>query len=111
MLGCLFPMTGETRTSNQGGGSFISGSGKVAAGQMTQLTADEIQILADTANNLNPAVDLTLSDDQAQVIVDFLVANGLNTPDDFLNLDPSSVQIPEGAEQLIGSMGQFGGDG
>jgi len=95
-LGCLFAPVVPERTSNQGGGSILTATGKVFGGQMTQLTADEVQIATDQINDLNPQVDLTLDDDQAQAIVGFLAQNGINSFDDFQNLNPGTVQPPPG---------------
>ena len=110
-LGCLFgPMVPE-RTSNQGGGTILTATGKVLEGQMTQLTADEVQIVTDQLNDLNPQVDLTLDDDQAQAIVDFLAQNGINSFDDFQNLDPGTVQPPQGAAELFENFSLLGDEG
>ena len=111
-FGCLFgPMVPE-RTNNQGGGTLLTATGKVLGGQMTQLTADEVQIVTDQLNDLNPQVDLTLDDDQAQAIVDFLAQNGINSFDDFQNLDPGSVLPPQGAAELFENFSLLGdGDG
>ncbi len=110
-LGCLFgPMVPE-RTSNQGGGTILTATGKVLGGQMTQLTADEVQIVTDQINDLNPQVDLTLDDDQAQAIVDFLAQNGINSFGDFQNLDPGTVQPPRGAAELSENFSILDGGG
>ncbi len=110
-LGCLFgPMVPE-RTSNQGGGTILTATGKVFGGQMTQLTPDEVQMVADQINDLSPQVDLTLDDDQAQAIVGFLAQNGINSFDDFQNLDPATVQPPQGAAQLFENFSLLDGGG
>ncbi len=110
-LGCLFAPVVPERTSNQGGGSMLTATGKVFGGQMTQLTADEVQIVTDQINDLNPQVDLTLDDDQAQAIVDFLAQNGINSFDDFQNLDPGTAQLPQGAAELFENFSLLGGGG
>lgn len=111
-LGCLFAPVVPERTSNQGGGTILTATGKVFEGQMTQLTPDEVQMVVDQINDLSPQVDLTLDDDQAQAIVDFLAQNGINSFDDFQNLDPATVQPPQGATQLFENFSLLGdGDG
>ena len=110
-LGCLFAPVVPERTSNQGGGTILTATGKVLEEQMTQLTADEVQIVTDQINALNPQVDLTLDDAQAQAIVDFLALNGINSFDDFQNLDPGTVQPPQGAAELFENFSILGGGG
>ncbi len=106
VAGCPF---GNTRTSNQGGGTVITAAGKVAAGQMTTLTADEIQIVSDAISDLSPDVSLFIGDEEAAVAVDFLQANSLNSIDDIVAFaeqvanDPSGVVIPESLLQLVQS--------
>ena len=106
VTGCPF---GNTRTTNQGGGTVISAAGKVAGGQMTNLTPDEIQIVSDTISDLSPNVSLFISDDQAAVAVDFLQANDLNSIEDIAAFaeqvadDPSGVVIPDSLMQLVNS--------
>jgi hypothetical protein len=100
-LGCLFAPVVPERTSNQGGGTILTATAKVLGGQMTELTADEVQIIADQINELDLQVDLTLDDDQAQAVVDFLSEYNIDSLDDFQTLDPVAVQPPEGATELL----------
>lgn len=90
--------------SNQGGGSLTSGLTKVINSDLGTLTADEVQILGESLSNLDiggeqEAVDL--SDEQAAAIVAFIDANNVSSVTDFENLDPDTVEIPEGAEALF----------
>lgn len=110
-FGCLFAPVVPERTSNQGGGTILSATGKMVGGRMTQLTPDEVQIVADQINDLNPQVNLTLDDDQAQAIVDFLAQNGINSFDDFQNLEPGAVQPPQGVAPLFENFSLLGGGG
>ena len=109
-LGCLFAPVVPERTSNQGGGTILTATGKMVGGQMTQLTPDEVQIVADQIS-LDPQVDLTLDDDQAQAIVDFLAQNNINSFDDFQNLDLATVQPPQGVAPLFENFSLLGGGG
>jgi hypothetical protein len=108
-LGCLLAPVVPERTSNQGGGTILTATGKVLDGQMTQLTADEVQIVMDQISDLDPQLDLTLDDDQAQAIVDFLAANGIDSLDDFQDLTPGTIQLPQGVAQLFENFSLLGG--
>jgi hypothetical protein len=106
VTGCPF---GNSRTTNQGGGTVITAAGKVVGGQMTTLTPDEIQIVSDAISDLSPNVSLFIGDDEAAVAVDFLRANDLNSIEDIAAFaeevanDPNGVVIPESLIQLIES--------
>lgn len=106
LTGCIFPT--DPRTSNQGGGNILTATGKIASGQLSSLTPDEIQILADTAAQANPQIpDIQLTDEQAQAASDFLKANNVNTVEDVQNLieqaqqDPNSIVIPDSVTALF----------
>ena len=111
VTGCPF---GNTRTSNQGGGTIITAAGKIVGGQMASLTADEIQIISDTISDLSPNVSLFIGDDEAAVAVDFLQANNLNSIEDIAAFaqaavnNPDSVVIPESLTQFLDSGIDFG---
>lgn len=106
VTGCPF---GDSRTTNQGGGTVVTAAGKVVGGQMTLLTPDEIQIVSDTISDLSPEVSLFIGDDEAAVAVDFLRANNLNSLEDIAAFakeaanNPGSVVIPESLTQLLDS--------
>jgi len=111
LTGCPQPVT---RTNNQGGGSILTASLKIAGGQMSQLTPDEIQILADTLTSSRSELALPpLTDEQAQAVSDFLVAHNINTVDDIQRVideaesNPGSVVIPDSVRQLF-EAGAFG---
>lgn len=92
----------DPRTSNQGGGSILSAGTKIAGGNISGLTPDEIQIIGDAATSVNEQVP-TLSDEQADAISEFLVANNINSVDDVQAVvdDPGMLVIPEGLEELF----------
>ena len=106
VTGCPF---GNTRTTNQGGGTIVTAAGKVVAGQMTGLTPDEIQIVSDTISDLSPDLSLFIGDNEAAAAVDFLRANNLNSIEDIAAFaeqvanHPSGAVIPESLIQLVSS--------
>jgi len=113
LAGCV--SVSSERTSNQGGGSMLTAGAKVANNQLADLTADEIQLLADMISELAEEVDIFLTDEDAAVIRDFLMQNNLNSIEDIQNLiaeaqaadDPLSVVvIPRGAAEFLAHLDQ-----
>jgi hypothetical protein len=107
VTGCMG--SSDPRTSNQGGGNIITAGVKIATGEMTALTPDELQILGDLVASQNPAVP-TLDDDTAALLADFIDVNNLNSFDDINNLiaqvqaDPESIVIPDGFTELFANL-------
>lgn len=102
LSGCGSVASSGPRTLNQGGGSLLSAGVKIAQGDMTDLTADEVQILAD---NFLPDGSPELTDEQAAGIVEFLALNSLDSLDDIQSLmnggtDLSSIDWPDGFLEL-----------
>lgn len=99
----------DPRTSNQGGGTIISAGIKVTQQQLSTLTADEVQILADYAATQNPGIP-SLTDDQADMIVQFMDANDIDTFNDVSQIlaqfqsNPASVVLPDGFLQIFVSL-------
>lgn len=88
----------DPRTSNQGGGNIITAGSKVASGELTSLTPDEIQILGDQLSNfVEGAPDVDLTDEQAEVIEQVLEENGIDTIEDAIALsqNPGDIVIPD----------------
>ncbi len=87
-----------------GAESILSATAKILGGQISQLTAGEIQILNQTALNvigstLNvETTPLTLA--QAEAVSSFLKINDLNTIDDFTTLASQAESNPESIEGL-----------
>jgi len=111
LLGEYENPTPTERTTNQGGGSLVSAMSKVTDGDIAAWTPDEIQILGDKITELNPDDDpMSFSDAQAAALSEFLVDNDVNTLGDWdgvmdqYNADPSSVDIPDGAEELFDNL-------
>ena len=100
VAGLLIPAIGcmDTRTSNQGGGSMLSAMSKITAGNIGDLTADEIQILTDAYGYYGESA--ALSDEEAQAIVDWLDQNNVQTVGD---LENTGITPPPELESLIGS--------
>ncbi len=88
----------DPRTSNQGGGNIITAGSKVASGELTSLTPDEIQIIGDQLSNFVPdAPDVELSDEQAEIIDQVLEENDINTIEDAIALtqNPGDIVLPD----------------
>lgn len=98
---------GDTVHDNQGGGNVATAARKIQRGQISTLTADELQALQDAIVANDPSVSTGISDEQAEAIRVFLVDNNINTITDFeaivqqAETDPGSVELPEGAEDLF----------
>jgi len=102
--GLIFPSL-DPRLTDGGGGTLISALDKVAQGNLSGLTQDELQLLSDQINqaiqSANPGAPVNpLTNEQASAILEFLAANNLNSPEDFdafsmqAEMDPDSVVIP-----------------
>lgn len=95
LTGCVT----DPRLTDGGGGNIISALDKVANGQLSGLTQDELQQLSDMVNQAILATDPNavvneLTNEQADALLEFLMANNLNSPEDFEMLDPNMVVIP-----------------
>ena len=101
-------MASSDRLSNQGGGTILSAVAKVASDDLTSLTPDEIQLLAEGAEDLLPDVDLPpLTDEQAQAVADVLDEFNLDSLDDVavfidqveqgqVDIDPDVMEVLAG---------------
>jgi hypothetical protein len=71
------------RLANQYGGNLRSAYNKVVNGQFTSLTPDEVQIYGDQASLVDPnhALQVNLSDDEAQAVVNFFQDNNIPSKD------------------------------
>ncbi len=86
------------RLGNQGGGDLRSAYDKITGGQMTTLTPDEVQIYGDSATTADTTGQLhvSLTDPEAQAIVDFFQAQNLNTRDQLSNyLKNANNPVPD----------------
>ena len=110
----LFNIFAPARITDGGGGSILSAGVKVASGQMTTLTQDEMQILNDQVSSLLQSADPTvtvqeMTNEQADGVIDFLQQNtvpggsttGLNSIEDIqafaeaAQADPSILVVPQ----------------
>jgi len=87
------------------GDSILSAGAKLASGQISTLTAGELQILNQTVAGVlaadNPDFQLEpLTDDQATAVSNFLAANELNTFEDFETLGETAQNNPESLQGL-----------
>jgi hypothetical protein len=88
---------------------------KAATGQLTETTPTEWQVVTEKIDAAIPEADITLTDEQAVAIVDFLVENDLNSIDDIAALieresDPATAEgvvIPDSLQELFDRNGAF----
>lgn len=82
---------------------------KAMTDNLTAATATEWQAVAEVIDRAVPEADLTLSDEQAQAIVDFVQENEINSIQDIVDTieqaqeDPSSIVIPDSFLALFGN--------
>ena len=100
LAGC--PTT-QSRTYDQGGGSSATALLKIANGNLSGLTPDEIQILADRIDQRKPALNIALTDDDAAAISEFLVVNHLDTVASVTAAidNPNGLVVPASLETMI----------
>ena len=91
------------RLSNQYGGDLRTAYEKVVAEQFNKLTPDEVQIYADEASTVDTGFSYTLTDVQAQAIVDLFVGQEITSRvalsdllDDPIRVAALSTDIPDG---------------
>ncbi|HPF40029.1 MAG TPA: hypothetical protein P5081_03780 [Phycisphaerae bacterium] len=87
------------------GESILSAGAKVAGGQISELTANEIKILNETVVGVlastNPGFTAEpLTDAQASALSSFFKANSLNTIEDFEQLQQTAESNPDSLEGL-----------
>jgi hypothetical protein len=84
---------------------------KAATGRLTETTPTEWQALAGKVDERTPNLDVSLTYEQAEAIVDFVQANQLDSIQDIIELvaqvtnDPNSIsdiEIPESMMTLFG---------
>ena len=108
---------GSDRLNNQGGASIFSVGAKLAGDNIGGLNPDEWQYLTDNADTLAVqfGIDLgqfgdlpELTDEQAQALVDWLAANGVQTQADlrrlFSDAAAGEVEIPEELIDVVEGM-------
>ena len=97
-------------------GNILTFGIKAARGTLTQATATEWQTVANTVSSRVADINVSLTDEQAQAIVDFLVENDLNTIQAITDLvaqfqaDPNSINqivIPDSLMDLFGDGASF----
>jgi hypothetical protein len=66
--------------ANQFGGTLRTAYDKLASGNFTALTPDEIQIYASQVNGIDPTISVQLSDAQAQDLLTMFQSNDLQNP-------------------------------
>jgi len=92
----------EERVANQYGGDLRTAYQKVTEPDLRKLTPDEVQIYGDEASEVDNTINLELTDEQAQAIVDLLRREDLISSADvreFMENPDNEVPsvIPDGA--------------
>ena len=84
---------------------------KAAQERLTETTVKEWQSIIGVVDAAVPEVDITLTDEQAQGIIDFLNQYDLNSVDDIIafiedvengDIDVEDIEIPESLMELFG---------
>ncbi len=118
--GC--PAPAPERTNNQGGGSMVTVAAKILSDPgdppIGQFNADEWQVVADNLTTIAGMIGVPLpaevaardlSDEEAEVIVDFLQANGVANMSDLTALaqqvGSGEVELPQTLIDLAVAMG------
>jgi hypothetical protein len=113
--GLVFVVTGCMGPSSALVPPELTGAAKIAGGEMSTLTGQEILALSGAASDLSGALgveipsdfDLDLTMEQADALAEFLSLNQLNTVDDVKALvetaieEPGSVAIPDGLIEIF----------
>jgi hypothetical protein len=92
--------------------SEVSWAIKAATNNLTEATAGEWQALAEKIDEFVPEVEVSLTDEQAEAIVEFVQANDIDGVQDIQDLieqaqsDPDSITIPDGFEELFAGMAE-----
>lgn len=94
------------RLGNQFGGDLRSAFEKVTGGELSNMTPDEVQLYSDAAIVVDSNVSPTISDQQAQAIIELFVAENIGTADDLRTLltDPGREvpsSIPDNVLQTL----------
>lgn len=82
-------------------GNILTFGVKAAQGNLTQTTATEWQAVANTVSNRSADIDVSLTDEQGQAIVDFLVANDLDSIQEIVDLVEQVQADPDSANQIV----------
>jgi hypothetical protein len=81
---------------------------KAAAGNLTQTTVAEWQAVAEVIDEVIPGVDVTLTEAQAEAIVEFVQENEIDDLGDVEEMveqaqtDPESIDVPDAFLELFG---------
>ena len=86
--------------------NYVTWGVKAAAGNLTATTATEWVSVAAFIDERTPETDVSLTEEQAQAIVDFLVANNLNKVADITYAieHPEQLEIPDSLIDLLGDL-------
>ena len=85
---------------------------KAASGRLTDATATEWQAVAEQIDEIIPEVNVSLTDAQAEAIVEFVQDNEIDDLEDVETLveqaqtDPESIEVPDGFMDLFGNFSE-----
>ncbi len=76
---------------------------KAASGQLTNATANEWKAITEKVDEAVPETNITMTDEQAAAVVDFVQVNNLDSIEDIITLleNPQDVEIPDSMTQLF----------
>lgn len=76
---------------------------KAASDQLTNATANEWKAITEKVDEAVPETDITMTDEQAAAVVDFVQVNNLDSIEDIITLleNPQDVEIPDSMTQLF----------
>ena len=81
------------RTANQYGGDLRSAYDKVKSERFNELTPDEVQLYGDEASDVDDGISFTLTDEQAQAIVDFFQDNSVATRNELIAFLDDPIKV------------------
>lgn len=109
VAGCFMGPTPASRTGNQGGSTPVSLGVKLLNIQqgtagLTSLNPDDLQLMADLAEDISGIEIPDVSDELAAAAVAIIEANNLNSFEDLAALegtDPEDIIIPEDVQEVL----------
>ena len=108
VLGCALSLVATGCLTAASPENEVTWAVKAAAGTLTEATATEWQAVAEVIDEVVPGVDVTLTDAQAEAIVEFVQDNEIDDLEDVEALveqaqtDPESIEVPDAFLELFG---------
>jgi hypothetical protein len=108
VLGCAVSLVASGCLTAAPPENEVTWAVKAAAGHLTEATVTEWQAVAEVIDEVIPGVDVTLTEAQAEAIVEFVQANEINDLGDVEEMvdqaqtDPESIEVPDAFMELFG---------